>query len=307
MNTNENNELMNSKEIQLNDALKVAETSLNHYKYYISNYYDVQMKCENISYWLKKHANCLIKECERPAEKGKYISFPPGTLIKVDFGINFGRQICKPHFAIVLNKRDSSFNPILTVVPLTSKNKKYYESIGNQVYMTVIESLNKDAATIKKERDRIDNATNMYTYILNKINAEVADLPEGGKVYKADKEFGDYVISFIELLCSFADEEYSFADIMDKDLDERTKIMDNLIDILNEKKEQMTSDIKKHTKCVNYYEHFKENTYADVNQPTTISKERIMSRINCYDPMGSIRVDDETLNKIRQAVAKNII
>ena len=50
--------------------------------------------------------------------------FPQGTLVYVDFGINYGSEFSSYHYAITLNKNDSKRENTITVVPLTSKEGK---------------------------------------------------------------------------------------------------------------------------------------------------------------------------------------
>ncbi|MGQ7423694.1 hypothetical protein ACTGVR_04145 [Streptococcus suis] len=47
--------------------------------------------------------------------------FPYGTLVYVDFGINFGSEFSAPHYAITLSKEDRKNQNTITVIPLTSK------------------------------------------------------------------------------------------------------------------------------------------------------------------------------------------
>ena len=50
--------------------------------------------------------------------------FPQGTLVYVDFGVNYGSEFSSYHYAITLNKNDSKRDNTITVVPLTSKEGK---------------------------------------------------------------------------------------------------------------------------------------------------------------------------------------
>ena len=45
--------------------------------------------------------------------------------------VEFSSEIKGKHLAIVLTKNDSPNNGVLTVIPLSSKNKPYYVPIGN--------------------------------------------------------------------------------------------------------------------------------------------------------------------------------
>lgn len=60
--------------------------------------------------------------------------FRRGQIIYIDFGSNIGSELNGCHYAIVLNKNDTNNNDILTVLPLSSKNKKYYLPLGKCVY-----------------------------------------------------------------------------------------------------------------------------------------------------------------------------
>ena len=55
--------------------------------------------------------------------------FKRGTIVYVKFGINIGSELSGNHFAIVLDKYDKVTKSTLTVIPLSSKNNKYYQLI----------------------------------------------------------------------------------------------------------------------------------------------------------------------------------
>ena len=57
-------------------------------------------------------------------KRRRNLVFPQGTLVYVDFGINYGSEFSSYHYAITLNKNDSKKDNTITVVPLTSKEGK---------------------------------------------------------------------------------------------------------------------------------------------------------------------------------------
>lgn len=57
-------------------------------------------------------------------KRRRNLVFPQGTLVYVDFGINYGSEFSSYHYAITLNKNDSKRENTITVVPLTSKEGK---------------------------------------------------------------------------------------------------------------------------------------------------------------------------------------
>lgn len=63
----------------------------------------------------------------------KYIKYKRGQLVLVNFSPSIGSEMAGKHFAIVLTKRDSEHNAVLTVIPLSSKFKHYYLNLGNIV------------------------------------------------------------------------------------------------------------------------------------------------------------------------------
>lgn len=73
--------------------------------------------------WL---GNCLEKKAaifknEANKKINNKPNFKRGEIIKVDFGINMGSELCNIHFAIVLNSDDNNSVDNITVLPLTSK------------------------------------------------------------------------------------------------------------------------------------------------------------------------------------------
>ena len=77
-------------------------------------------KFERIDTWLEKESNIYLQEVRTHKEK-IYHRFKRGTIIKADFGINPGSELCHTHFAIVVNKDDNVKKDTLIVIPLTSK------------------------------------------------------------------------------------------------------------------------------------------------------------------------------------------
>lgn len=64
----------------------------------------------------------------------KYYHYERGTIIRVDFGVNMGSEFSLVHFAIVLDKKDNARKKTLTVLPLTSKQKKGRYSLGKEIF-----------------------------------------------------------------------------------------------------------------------------------------------------------------------------
>ncbi|NGW58474.1 type II toxin-antitoxin system PemK/MazF family toxin, partial [Staphylococcus aureus] len=102
----------------------------------------------------------------------KYKKFSRGSIIYLDFGINIGHEFSGRHFGIVLNKNDSPYNSLVTVVPLSSKNKKHYLPLQNIVFKTSLSILNKTVDNIEFDLDVINHVIFTVIEIINKNNLQ---------------------------------------------------------------------------------------------------------------------------------------
>lgn len=62
----------------------------------------------------------------------RYRTYKRGQIVLVNFRPSTGSELRGKHFAIVLNKNDFPGNGVLTVIPLSSKEKNYYVSLGTE-------------------------------------------------------------------------------------------------------------------------------------------------------------------------------
>ena len=83
----------------------------------------------------------------------RFQKYKRGQIVSVDFSPSIGNELRGQHFAIVLTKKDSPKNGVLTVVPLSSKEKGYYLDVGNivqkQIYPQLVKEINGFAATVQ--------------------------------------------------------------------------------------------------------------------------------------------------------------
>lgn len=76
-----------------------------------------------------KESETLLYEINH---KPKYFKrFGRGRIIKVRFGVNVGSEFSGDHFAIVISKNDTAYNPVLHVIPITSKKHRTCVDLGN--------------------------------------------------------------------------------------------------------------------------------------------------------------------------------
>ena len=63
-----------------------------------------------------------------------YKRFSRGQIVRIKFGVNIGSEFSGDHYAIVISKKDTMLNPIIHVIPLTSKRHNYNVKIENLLY-----------------------------------------------------------------------------------------------------------------------------------------------------------------------------
>lgn len=90
------------------------------------------IKFSKLGDWLDKES--IIYKKEISINKKTFKKLHRGQVIKVDFGINIGSELCYTHFAIVLNDSDTIYNDNITIVPITSKKGENRINIGKLLH-----------------------------------------------------------------------------------------------------------------------------------------------------------------------------
>lgn len=90
--------------------------------------------------WLSAYSKFIKQE---ETFKPQYLKrYKRGEIIKVNFGYRLGSEQGGPHYAIVLDKDNSTYSDIITVLPLSSKKdstklNKYTLDLGNEIYLSL--------------------------------------------------------------------------------------------------------------------------------------------------------------------------
>lgn len=109
--------------------------------------------------------------------KPKYFKrYGRGRIIRVRFGVNVGSEFSGDHFAIVISKNDTAFNPVLHVIPITSKKHKSCINIGK----------------ILVDENKINNLKEQYSNSDDDI--EKKKIKECLKYYEGRKNVTSYAI-----------------------------------------------------------------------------------------------------------------
>lgn len=210
--------------------------------------------------WLEKESNLFLSETQNTSKS--YNVLKRGSLIFVDFGINIGSELSNRHWAVVLNKNDSPKSRNLTVLPISSKEKKFSVMIDE-----VIQQKSKRFLLPILDKIGFDYFSIIH-YALTEITP--SDLGSAEEIYQ-------------EFLIQYGDAYNS---------ESAKEIYDNGAGM-----EKVENTNRKLKDLVNHYQRFNKISYAKCDQIKTISKDRIIY-INELDPCGKIKVSDETLDRI---------
>lgn len=202
-----------------------------------------------------------------------YYKYKRGTIVFVDFGIGVGSEFSLPHFAIVLDNKDNPKKGVLTVVPLSSKQKKNYVDL---------------------DKDLINNLMNSTWDYLNSVNEVIFNINEINKMIdysKAEKQYFTPLSKEVEeLMVNFKNRH-----------DPTIRIINHPIvsSWINDEEKWINDIFEKYSK-------YDKNTFANVENIRTISKLRILKPLNPADPIGRTVISKESLQKIEQEILKNI-
>ena len=210
--------------------------------------------------WLEKEANLFLSETQNTSKS--YNVLKRGSLIFVDFGINIGSELSNRHWAVVLNKNDSPKSRNLTVLPISSKEKKFSVMIDE-----VIQQKSKRFLLPILDKIGFD-----YFSIIHYALTEITPFDLGS----AEEIYQEFLIQYGDVYNSESAKE----------------IYDNGAGM-----EKVENTNKKLKDLVNHYQRFNKISYAKCDQIRTISKDRIIY-LNDLDPCGKIKVSNETLDRI---------
>ncbi len=162
---------MTNEEIKIDNINKASDNFKNIIK-------DVKnQKFQYLDDWLYKKSKIYLKENVKKINN-IYPRFDYGTILKVDFGINDGSELSGPHFAISLERYDSTKNPVITILPLSSQNKRHYLHLNELIAEEFTKRLKKHLEILKKEvsdntntpMDEIDIKSNEIKLLYKMIN-----------------------------------------------------------------------------------------------------------------------------------------
>lgn len=116
-------------ELKEKSQIEKIDNACNRYKEVNKSNY---IKFNKLEDWLDKESTMYKKEIL--ITKKTFKKLYRGQIIKVDFGINIGSELCYTHFAIVINDNDTIYNDNVTIVPITSKKGNNRINVGKLLH-----------------------------------------------------------------------------------------------------------------------------------------------------------------------------
>ena len=117
-------------------------------------------KFQKLDHWLEKESNLYLTEINN--KNKRYIKLKRGTIVKVDFGVNPGSELCHTHFAIVISKDDNYSKESIIVLPLTSKPGVGRLPLNNLIKDEIIKKIKEKYTQNPKDIQDLTNIISEY-------------------------------------------------------------------------------------------------------------------------------------------------
>lgn len=122
----------------------------------------LQKTAVTLAYWIKDYVRFLNREMTAPST---YRRYDRGCVVSVHLGFRIGHEEGGLHYAIVIDKYDTSKNSVLTVLPLTSlkdnvdPNHLYFKNlfIGSEITDAIYNKINRSFDSLTVELNQLIN------------------------------------------------------------------------------------------------------------------------------------------------------
>ena len=146
----------------------------------IKNFLDSEIEADYkksvlLIYWFNDYISYLKQE--KTFNPVYFPIYDRGSVIQVDLGFNLGNEYGGLHYAIVLNRKDTKQNPVLTVVPISSikKNKKWRihdVNLSDTIFLAI---QLKTETMVNTLEEQIRNSKNLDQSTINKFNQKIQE------------------------------------------------------------------------------------------------------------------------------------
>lgn len=169
-------ELITHKELTIKSINDFLDTLIS------SSDYKVKSKSDKLCYWLEDYIKFLsFEEQFNPTSLKRY---KRGEIIKVHLGYNIGSEEGGLHYAIVLDKEDSVYSPVLTIVPLTSvkpnfdlaRLRKGEVFLGNEIFTNLISKVSLHEKLLRDDIDDVQKCIESIDAASQDANTQIEAL-----------------------------------------------------------------------------------------------------------------------------------
>lgn len=267
-------------------------------------------KIDKLPFWIYSYAYWLDKEVNHKLPDF-YRSFAQGTIVMIDFGVRLGSEMSNGHFGVVLNTKDNKYQRNIIVIPLTSKNKKQYVPLENEVFVKTKELVNEKLKEVKDKQKKLKYETGTLEDRVKEVETVPNDVIV--EVSSQNQKFQD---TFSQL--NFSSSDIDSTNKLIQTLEQQISISElpNLLRYLAVLKSLIIrlSNLEKDYKglsnqldslggLVNHLTKYNKETYADVSSITTVSKLRVQ-KFSSYDISSNIFLDSSSIDKIKARLYK---
>ncbi|MBO6202191.1 MAG: hypothetical protein J6O13_01545 [Selenomonas sp.] len=166
----------------VSEAIQALSTLLTNRL--VSKNTHLRKSATTLAYWVKDYVRLLGKELSSPAVNRRY---DRGCVVSVHLGFRIGHEEGGLHYAIVLDKYDTTKNTILTVLPLTSLKDKvdldhlFYKHLflGSEITDAIYEKIRQTTAKLTAELEKLNTE---WTRLVN------ADDRDAFKISQCEQE-----------------------------------------------------------------------------------------------------------------------
>ena len=219
-----------------------------------------EKKGKLLAYWVYDYVRFLKKE--QSFDPQKLVRYKRGSIVKVHLGYRVGSEEGGLHYAVVVDVENAKTSPVATVIPLTSI--KPHTNLAKLHHSKLL--LGTEIFDLLKEKIKaeIEETTRLTTSLLKKAEAEQSlevdpDAPDA----KTQTEMQRRLSNALEREVYALNEKLAHCLTLDKEIQK-----------------------------------MKPGSIALVGQITTISKIRIYDPLYPSDTLTSIRLSDETMDKL---------
>lgn len=295
-----------AKTIRLHKETALKKLDKHIEKYIVCKDQKKRSKADKLCYWIEDY--CRFLQYEERFDSTKYKRYKRGEVIKAHLGYRIGSEEGGLHYCLVVDKNNSIYSPVVTVVPLTSvksttvinpcKPVKGRVNLGTNLYNCMMQKYDKVYNSITKQQEIISQRLETFRAEYQSINEHFKSIT--GMYISEYKEKYSPSPSGLSL-----DEVDS---LMKKASPELQKIYALALDSMKhiEQSDELFADVKQKAenlkKISNEILKMKSGSIALVNQITTISKIRIYDPKISNDVLSEIKLSDNNLDMVDKEI-----